>query len=108
MSGRAASVNRPSARSSGVHPKRLGNRPETGEASKRTVTEATGQALGDTDSGELLREVGLLRSMLEFAVAPGPDEAERLTERAQAAAGRASDAVGFDFFRQSGTIVWSH
>ena len=64
--------------------------------------------LGAGDGGALLREVGLLRSALEFAVAPDAGEVERLAVAARLAASTASDITNEAFFRQSGTIVWSH
>lgn len=64
--------------------------------------------LGAGDGGALLREVGLLRSALEFAVAPDPGEVDRLAVAARMAASTASDITNEAFFRQSGTIVWSH
>ena len=65
-------------------------------------------ALGAGGGTELLREVGMLRSSLEFAVNPTPDEVDRLAEQARVAAMTASDIADAAFFRQSGTIVWSH
>jgi uncharacterized alpha-E superfamily protein len=57
----------------------------------------------------LLRTVGILRAELEFASAnPTPADLELLCERAREAAFEASDAVAVAFFRQAGTIVWSH
>ena len=57
----------------------------------------------------LLRTVGILRAELEFASAtPTPGDLEQLGERARIAAYEASDAVAVAFFRQAGTIVWSH
>lgn len=57
----------------------------------------------------LLRTVGILRAELEFAsVNPTPADLELLCERAREAAFEASDAVSTAFFRQAGTIVWSH
>lgn len=57
----------------------------------------------------LLRTVGILRAELEFAsVTPTPADLEWLCERAREAAYEASDAVAAAFFRQVGTIVWSH
>ena len=64
--------------------------------------------LGAGDGGALLREVGLLRSALEFAVAPDAGEVDRLAVAARMAASTASDITNEAFFRQSGTIVWSH
>ena len=65
-------------------------------------------ALGAGGGTELLREVGMLRSSLEFAVRPSPDAVDRLAEQARVAAMTASDIADAAFFRQSGTIVWSH
>lgn len=65
-------------------------------------------ALGAGGGTELLREVGMLRSALEFAVNPTPDDVDRLAEQARIAAMTASDIADAAFFRQSGTIVWSH
>jgi hypothetical protein len=57
----------------------------------------------------LLRTVGILRAELEFAsVNPTPADLELLSARASEAAFVASDAVAGAFFRQAGTIVWSH
>ncbi len=64
--------------------------------------------LGAGDGGALLREVGMLRSALEFAVAPDAGEVDRLAVAARLAASTASDITNEAFFRQSGTIVWSH
>lgn len=64
--------------------------------------------LGAGDGGALLREVGMLRSALEFAVAPDSLEVDRLAVTARLAASTASDITNEAFFRQSGTIVWSH
>lgn len=65
-------------------------------------------ALGAGGGTELLREVGMLRSSLEFAVRPTPEDVDRLAEQARVAAMTASDIADAAFFRQSGTIVWSH
>lgn len=65
-------------------------------------------ALGAGGGTELLREVGMLRSSLEFAVRPSPEDVDRLAEQARVAAMTASDIADAAFFRQSGTIVWSH
>jgi uncharacterized alpha-E superfamily protein len=57
----------------------------------------------------LLRTVGILRAELEFAsVNPTPTDLALLRDRARDAAFVASDAVAAAFFRQAGTIVWSH
>ena len=58
--------------------------------------------------GDLLREVGLMRSQLEYAVDPTPDEVDGLIELVQQSTARASDVVAKAFFRPVGTIVWSN
>lgn len=65
-------------------------------------------ALGASDGGDLLREVGLLRSQMEYAVDPAGDEVDALIELAQQATARASDVISTAFFRPVGTIVWSN
>ncbi len=65
-------------------------------------------ARGASDGGDLLREVGLLRSQLEYAVHPSPDEVDSLIELVQQSTARASDVVAAAFFRPVGTIVWSN
>jgi len=64
--------------------------------------------LGAGDGGGLLREVGMVRSALEYAVNPTSEEVDRLAIAARTAAVHASDIANESFFRQSGTIVWSH
>lgn len=64
--------------------------------------------LGVSDRGALLREVGMLRSALEFEIDHDPQSVDRLAEEARRAAHRASDQVNSTFFRQYGTVVWSH
>ncbi len=64
--------------------------------------------LGIGDGGALLREVGMLRSSLEYATNPTSPNVDRLAGEARLAAVRASDEVNRAFFRQHGTIVWSH
>lgn len=66
------------------------------------------QRLGVSDSGSLLREVGMLRSELEYARVPSSNDVEKFIEEAREASIRASDEVNRAFFRQHGTIVWSH
>lgn len=66
------------------------------------------EQVGATDGGDLLREVGMLRSQLEYAVDPSPAEVDVLAGRSQLAALRASDCATRGFFHQAGTIVWSH
>lgn len=63
---------------------------------------------GVSDSGQLLREVGMLRSELEYASAPTPEDIARFVDESRAAAVRAGDEVYRSFFRPMGTIVWSH
>ncbi len=65
-------------------------------------------ARGASDGGDLLREVGLLRSQLEYAVDPHPEEVDNLIELVQQSSARASDVVAAAFFRPVGTIVWSN
>lgn len=65
-------------------------------------------AQGAEDAGELMRECGMIRSHLEYAVAPSPTDIDQLAVRAQIAASLASEAAGRHFFSQAGTIVWSH
>jgi len=66
------------------------------------------ERIGSSDGGDLLREVGMLRSQLEYVVDPSPSEIDVLCGRAQLAALRASDCATRGFFHQAGTIVWSH
>ena len=65
-------------------------------------------SLGAGGGTPLLREVGMLRSRLEFAVHPSPEEVDLLAEEARVSAMVASDTADASFFRQSGTVVWSH
>jgi uncharacterized alpha-E superfamily protein len=61
------------------------------------------------ETSALLRTVGILRAELEFAsVNPTPADLAMLDERARDAAFVASDEVAAAYFRQAGTIVWSH
>jgi uncharacterized alpha-E superfamily protein len=66
------------------------------------------QALGASDSSQLLREVGMLRSELEYARITSPEDVDLHVETTRAAAVRAHEEVRRAFFRQHGTIVWSH
>jgi uncharacterized alpha-E superfamily protein len=66
------------------------------------------QALGASDSSQLLREVGMLRSELEYALVRSSDDVDLHIEATRAAAVRAHEEVRRAFFRQHGTIVWSH
>ena len=63
---------------------------------------------GVGDGGTLLREVGMLRSALEYTTSDDPKEIDRLISESRQAAVRASDQVNRAFFRQHGTLVWSH
>lgn len=66
------------------------------------------QRQGVSDSGQLLREVGMLRSELEYASVPSPNDIEKFVDEARTAAVRAGEEVNRAFFRQHGTVVWSH
>jgi uncharacterized alpha-E superfamily protein len=66
------------------------------------------QQLGVSDSGSLLREVGMLRSELEYARVPSANDIDHFIDEAREASLRASEEVNRAFFRQHGTIVWSH
>lgn len=75
---------------------------------ERLVRQMSGYVSAPQTSA-LLRTVGILRAELEFAsVDPTPADLVLLTSRAREAAYEASDAVSVAFFRQAGTIVWSH
>jgi uncharacterized alpha-E superfamily protein len=63
---------------------------------------------GAHDSGQLLRECGMIRSRLEYVVEPDSDTVDALILDAQLAAAKASEAAALNFFNQAGTIVWSH
>ena len=79
--------------------------------SARTAEEAARGLgnLGAADDGTLLREVGLMRSRLEFvADADDPAAVDQLAHDTQESAVRAARAVADAYFRQAGTIVWSH
>ncbi len=68
------------------------------------------ESLGSVSTTDgILRTVGLLRSELEF-VPEKPDEdlIDRLVSYGQASALAAGTEVSTSFFRQTGTIVWSH
>ncbi|MEI2643834.1 MAG: circularly permuted type 2 ATP-grasp protein [Candidatus Nanopelagicales bacterium] len=87
-----------------------GDFPRSMRVSASTAEEAVRglAARGASDGGDLLREVGLMRSQLEYAVDPTPDEVDALVELVQQASARASDVVAQAFFRPVGTIVWSN
>ncbi len=76
-----------------------------------TAAEAAVRGLerqGAWDGGDLLRECGMIRSQLEYAVDPTLDDIDDLAMQSQVAAARASEAASRGFFHQAGTIVWSH
>ena len=87
-----------------------GDFPRSMRVSAATAEEAVRglAARGASDGGDLLREVGLMRSQLEYAVDPDPDEVDALVELVQQSSARASDVVAQAFFRPVGTIVWSN
>ena len=64
---------------------------------------------GVAGSDDLLREIGRMHSALEFADR-GADRKtiDQLIASSQEAASRASELAAEAFFRQTGTIVWSH
>jgi hypothetical protein len=64
--------------------------------------------MGVSESSLLLREVGMLRSELEYASISSARDVDRFIEEARAASVRAYDEARRAFFRQHGTIVWSH
>lgn len=66
------------------------------------------QAIGLNESAAMLRVVGMLRSELEYARDPAPTELEGLIARTREASLSATDEANRSFFRQHGTIVWSH
>jgi uncharacterized alpha-E superfamily protein len=66
------------------------------------------QKQGVSDSSALLREVGMLRSELEYARLTPSDDVTAFIEMSRGAARRAADEANRMFFRQHGTIVWSH
>jgi len=64
------------------------------------------ERMGTFDS-ELQREVGIMRSALEYAGSPEDDAVAELAAVTQQRAATASVAAGQAFFRPVGTIVWS-
>ncbi len=67
------------------------------------------QTLGSVDDGTLLREVGLMRSRLEFTGAsPSPEVVDDLVVVTLHSCQAAGAATAEAYFRQAGTIVWSH
>jgi len=87
----------------GAFPRSILMRSRAAEAAVRELARA--RAL---ESGELLRECGMMRSRLEFAIDPAPPEVDELAVASQVAAAKASEAAALSFFNQVGTIVWSH
>lgn len=66
------------------------------------------QSMGLTGSSAMLRVVGMLRSELEYARNPTPDDIDGYVTRTREASIMATDEANRSFFRQHGTIVWSH
>jgi uncharacterized alpha-E superfamily protein len=67
------------------------------------------QTLGGVDDADLVREVGLMRSRLEFAGGVhDPAVIDQLCHDTQLSGVAAAGAVAEAYFRQAGTIVWSH
>jgi len=67
------------------------------------------QLQGNAADATLLREVGLMRSRLEFAgLVQDPSEVDALAAETQMSAVDAALATADAYFRQAGTIVWSH
>ena len=67
------------------------------------------QTYGSGADGELVREVGLMRSRLEFAgTSDDPAVIDQLAHETQISAVGAGLATADAYFRQAGTIVWSH
>jgi uncharacterized alpha-E superfamily protein len=67
------------------------------------------QAQGGGSDAALLREVGVMRSRLEFAgLVQDPAEVDQLAHDTQVSAVDAGLATADAYFRQAGTIVWSH
>jgi uncharacterized alpha-E superfamily protein len=67
------------------------------------------QTLGGVDDIELVREVGLMRSRLEFAgMGRDPSYIDQLVHDTQVSCVAAGAATAEAYFRQAGTIVWSH
>ena len=84
-------------------PRSMLHRARAAEAAVRGL-----QQLGGVDDGELLREVGLMRSRLEFAGgATDPDVVDDLVADTQMSAVASAAATADAYFRQAGTVVWS-
>jgi uncharacterized alpha-E superfamily protein len=67
------------------------------------------QTLGGVDDAELVREVGLMRARLEFAGGVhDPAVIDQLVHDTQTSCVATAAAVAEAYFRQAGTIVWSH
>lgn len=66
------------------------------------------QAMGLNESAAMLRVVGIMRSDLEYAREPSQDDLDDYIMRTRDAAIRATEEANRSFFRQHGTIVWSH
>lgn len=66
------------------------------------------ERLGIGGSSALLREAGRLRSLLDYSTDTLPEHVDRLASEARTAAARTADEVSRTYFRQHGTITWSH
>lgn len=66
------------------------------------------ERLGIGGSSALLREAGRLRASLQYAATTTPDHIDALIADARHAAAHTADEVTRAFFRQHGTITWSH
>lgn len=67
------------------------------------------ESQGVSGSEDLLREIGRMHSALEYTEwTADRDEVNQLIVSTQESAARASELAATAFFRQTGTIVWSH
>ncbi|MBI1376566.1 MAG: hypothetical protein GC157_03665 [Frankiales bacterium] len=67
------------------------------------------QVQGGVDDAALVREVGLMRARLEFAGGThDPSVIDQLCHDTQVSGVATAAAVADSYFRQAGTIVWSH
>ncbi len=66
------------------------------------------QSLGLHESAAVLRVIGIMRSELEYAREPSAADIDSYVMRTRDAATQATDEANRSFFRQHGTIVWSH
>ena len=66
------------------------------------------ERMGIGGNTPLLREAGRLRASLEYAASTNPEYIDRLASESRTAAAQTADEVTRTFFRQHGTITWSH